>query len=40
MEGMHDFENFINVTFYGKVELSEEANQKIADNYSCLLEVL
>ena len=40
MEAMCDFENFVNVTFYGKVELSEETNQKMSDNYSSLLEVL
>ena len=40
MEGMHDFEDFVNDTFYGKVELSEETNQKMDDNYSCLLEAL
>ena len=40
MVTMCDFENFVNVTFYGKVELSEETNQKMSDNYSSLLEVL
>ena len=40
MEGMYDFEYFINDTFYGKVELSEETNQKMSDNYSSLLNVL
>ena len=40
MEGMYDFEVFVNNAFYGKVELSKETNQKISDNYSCLLEVL
>ena len=40
MEGMHDFEDFVNDTFYGKVELSEETNQEMVDNYSCLLAAL
>ena len=40
MDGMHDFEDFVNDTFYGKVELSEETNQKMVDNYSCLLAAL
>ena len=40
MEGMCDFENFVNDTFYGKVKLSEETNQKMSDNYSFLLEAL
>lgn len=40
MVTMCDFENFVNDTFYGKVELSEETNQKMSDNYSSLLEVL
>ena len=40
MEGMYDFEYFINDTFYGTVELSEETNQKMSDNYSSLLMVL
>ena len=40
IDSMHDFEDFVNDTFYGKVELSEETNQKMVDNYSCLLEAL
>lgn len=40
MDGMHDFEDFVNDNFYGKVELSEETNQKMVDNYSCLLAAL
>ena len=40
MVTMCDFEYFVNDTFYGKVELSEETNQKMDDNLSSLLEVL
>ena len=36
MENMCDFEYFVNDTFYGKVKLSEETNQKMDDNYSSL----
>ena len=40
MEAMYDFEDFVNDTFYGKVELSKETTQKMSDNYSSVLEVL
>jgi len=38
MEDMFNFEDFVDDSFCGKVELSEETNQKMTDNYYRLLE--